>query len=61
MKTSLLIAATAIELVGIATIGIGLGYEIAHGGDLGYVLITTGSVLVAAGGVLFGKFIRGRR
>mgnify|MGYP001605271362 FL=1 len=54
----LLYAAIIVEVVGIATTATGLGYEIATGQALGYVLITGGSVLVASGGVLFGKFFK---
>lgn len=61
MKMSLFITAVAIELLGIAAVGTGLGYEIGHGAEVGYVMITGGGVLVAAGGVLFGKFIRAKR
>jgi hypothetical protein len=48
----------ALELVGISVIGTGIGIEIALGADLGYMLITTGSLMVAAGGVIWGKFMR---
>ncbi len=54
----LLYAAIIIEVVGIATTAIGLGYEIATGAALGYVLMSGGSVLVASGGILFGKFFK---
>ncbi len=61
MTRRLFILAVGIELVGIALVGTGIGYEIATGADLGYVFITAGSVLVAAGGVLFGKFVKAAR
>lgn len=53
--------AICLELVGIATIGTGIGLEIALGGSGYLVVITAGSCLVAAGGVVFGKFLRGGR
>lgn len=47
-----------IELIGIATIGVGIGVELATHADIGWGLVTTGSCLVAIGGVIWGKFIR---
>ncbi|MDV2988804.1 MAG: hypothetical protein P3T54_01405 [Dehalogenimonas sp.] len=52
-----MMAAIVIELVGIATIGIGIGIELATKVDFGLVVTTTGSCLVAMGGVIWGKFI----
>ena len=48
-----------LELAGIAIIGVGIGIELAARADIGYLLITIGSLLVAAGGVIWGKFMRG--
>ena len=47
-----------IELVGIATIGVGIGVELATHADIGWAVVTTGSCLVAVGGVIWGKFTR---
>jgi len=47
-----------IELVGIAAIGVGIGVELAAHADIGWALVTTGSCLVAVGGVIWGKFTR---
>ncbi len=47
-----------IELVGIATIGVGIGVELATHADIGWAMVTTGSCLVAVGGVIWGKFTR---
>ena len=47
---------TIVELVGIALICTGLGYEMAYHADLGYIIITAGSVITAFGGVLYAKF-----
>lgn len=48
----------ALELVGIAVIGAGIGVELVTGADTGLVVITVGSCLVASGGVIWGKFVR---
>ena len=48
----------ALELVGIATIGVGIGVELATHADIGWAIVTTGSCLVAVGGVIWGKFTR---
>lgn len=48
----------AIELVGIAAIGAGIGVEIVTHADVGWTIVTIGSCLVAIGGVIWGKFIR---
>ncbi len=48
-----------IELVGISTIGAGIGLELAQGGSIYLIIITTGSCLVALGGIVWGKFMRG--
>ena len=50
-----------LELMGIAAIGAGIGVEIAAHAHIGWVLVTTGSCLVAVGGVIWGKFMRGGR
>ena len=48
----------ALELVGIAAIGVGIGVELATHADIGWAIVTTGSCLVAVGGVIWGKFMR---
>ena len=47
-----------IELIGIAGIGVGIGIELATYADLGWVVVTGSSCLVAIGGVIWGKFMR---
>ena len=47
-----------LELLGIAVIGTGIGIEVGMGADIGYIAITVGSVLVASGGIIWGKFVR---
>ena len=56
-----LVLCVIIEVLGISTVGAGIGVEIALGADLGYVLITAGSLSVAAGGLIFAKFYRRSR
>jgi len=53
--------AITLELVGITAIGTGIGVELITGADVGLVVVTIGSCLVAAGGVIWGKFIRRSR
>ena len=50
----------ALELIGIGTIGAGIGLELAQGGTIYLVIITTGSLLVAGGSIIWGKFLKGR-
>jgi len=47
-----------IELVGIATTVAGIGLELAVGGNLYLAMITTGSCLIAIGGIIWGKLIK---
>ena len=47
-----------IELIGIGTIGAGIGLELAQGGAIYLVTITIGSLLVASGGMIWGKFLK---
>jgi len=50
--------ALAIELIGIAVAGTGIGLELAYGGEIYMAVTTAGSCLVAAGSVLFSKVLR---
>jgi hypothetical protein len=47
--------AVALECVGIAVTGVGIGCELAFGGDLHLVVITVGSCLISVGGLLWAK------
>jgi len=47
-----------IELVGITIVSVGIGLELAIGGQVYLAVITTGSLLIAAGGLIFAKFMR---
>lgn len=47
-----------VEMFGIMVVSAGIGIEIAMRADLGFLLITSGSVVIAAGGILWAKFVR---
>ena len=49
----------ALEIVGFATIGVGIGVELAAHASIGWAMVTIGSCLVAIGSVVWGKFMRG--
>ena len=55
-KTNLL--PIALEVIGIAAIGVGVGVELATHANIGWAIVTIGSCLVAIGGVIWGKFMR---
>jgi len=57
----MLLAAILIEIIGIATTATAIGMELAYGGEIHLVVATAGSLMVAAGGILFGKFFKMRR
>jgi len=48
----------ALEVIGIAAIGVGIGVELATHATIGWAIVTIGSCLVAMGGVIWGKFMR---
>lgn len=50
--------AIIVELIGIIVIGIGIGIEVTLGAEIGYISISVGSVFVATGGIIWGKFLR---
>lgn len=58
--SKLFILATAIEVVGVAVVGAGIGIELAMKADLGYMLVTGGALLIAGGGLIFNKVVRRR-
>jgi len=47
-----------LELIGIGTIGAGISLELTQGGAIYLVIITSGSLLVATGGIIYGKFLK---
>ena len=60
MRKMMLLPVT-LEVIGIAAIGVGIGIELATHADLGWAIVTTGSCLIAIGGVIWGKFMRRER
>lgn len=54
----MLMIAILVELLGIVVASTGIGLELALGGDIYLVMTTGGSVLVALGGIMFGKFFK---
>lgn len=48
---------TIIEVVGIIIVAIGIGIEVSKEAELGFILITGGSVLIAAGALIYSKLI----
>jgi len=48
-----------LELIGIVTISSGIAIELATKTEVGYVAIAAGSLLIATGGIIWGKFIKG--
>jgi len=51
------LAAMVIELIGIAAAGMGIGIEIVYEADLGFITLTTGSLMLAAGAFIYAKCI----
>ncbi len=47
--------AAAIECIGIMVTSVGIGCELSIGGDIHLVVITVGSCLISAGGLLWAK------
>lgn len=50
--------AIALESVGVSGIIAGITIECIMQADIGYVIITAGSLIVAAGGLIWAKFVR---
>jgi len=51
-------SAIILELLGIATVFAGISIELVFGADAGFVLISTGSLFIAAGAMLYTKVFR---
>ena len=47
--------AVGIEIVGISVTSIGVGYELSYHEPIGYIMITSGSVIFAVGSLMFAK------
>jgi len=52
-------ASVVVELLGITATSVGIGVEVAMTADIGFLLITAGSVLIATGSLMFSKIFRG--
>ncbi|MFQ6075618.1 MAG: hypothetical protein ACE5Z5_05735 [Candidatus Bathyarchaeia archaeon] len=51
----------SLELSGIFVVLIGVAVEISTGAPIGYNLISVGSLLIAAGSLIWGKLMRKRK
>ncbi len=54
------VLAVCLETVGIIGILVGISIEVVYEADVGFILITSGSAVVAIGGMIFAKLIKGR-
>ncbi len=52
------VMAVCFYMVGICVVLAGIAVEVAMGDDIGFVLITVGSVIVAGGCVLYAQMVR---
>ncbi len=50
--------ALIIEILGISVGSIGIGVEIATNADIGHVLITCGTTLIAVGSIIYAKIFK---
>ena len=55
---NLFLVSVVTEILGIMVVALGVGIEIAYRAHIGYILITGGAVITAAGGLLFAKVVR---
>lgn len=51
----------AIEMLGITIVAIGIGVEMVMRADVGYSLISVGSILITAGGLIWTKVFKYRK
>jgi len=61
MGKPLYLLSAVLEILGVAVGSAGLTIELLYRADFGFVLITGGSLFVAAGGLLFAKALPRRR
>lgn len=54
------VLAVCLETVGIIGILVGISIEVVYKADIGFICITGGSVIVAAGGMIFAKLMKGK-
>ena len=57
MSRKLFSVTVVVETFGIMAVSAGIGVELALHADFGFALITAGSLLIAAGGALYAKFL----
>jgi len=53
------IVALCIEILGLSTLGVGIGVELATGAHIGYVIMSGGAFFLAGGGLYYAKIVRG--
>lgn len=53
------VLAVCLETVGIVAIMVGIAIEVHYEAEVGFMFITGGSVVVATGGMIFAKLVRG--
>ena len=53
--------AIALEGVGCSAVIAGIAIEVTMHADLGYIVITSGSLVVAAGAMIFAKFVKWKK
>ena len=54
----ILLLASVVELLGISLVSSGVAAELQYGADLGHILITIGSAIVAAGSFIWAKVVK---
>lgn len=50
--------AVIVEVVGVSIVSVGIGIEIIAGAEIGFTVITGGSLVIAAGSLIYAKLIR---
>ncbi len=53
------VLAICLEAVGMCIVSAGIAVEVVYEADIGYILITSGAVFVAGGGMIFAKLVKG--
>jgi len=55
------VLAVCLEAVGMCILLVGIVIEVIYEADVGFILITAGSMVIAGGGMIFAKLCRGGR
>ncbi|MCK9288668.1 MAG: hypothetical protein M0P29_14015 [Sphaerochaetaceae bacterium] len=58
MNKGLFLFSVLLEVVGIIVVSAGITYEVIYKADVGYMIMSTGSLLIAAGGLVWGKVLK---